>query len=195
MRKRVPPGDGEKLLLELTDLFHERGINLPTRTLYLGPDVGDETAAEFIKNLHVLERLSDDPITVLMNNCGGDDYNGLAMFDAVRLSPCDVTMVVRGSAMSMGSIILQAADRRIMGPLATQMIHYGQAEMSGHALTVQRNAREAARVNEWMEAMYLARIHERRNDFNLRELRALLDHDTYLTAEAAIDLGLADEIG
>lgn len=187
--------DEARVLSELVELFHERDVNLPTRTLYLGPDVGDLTAERFVKNLHVLAELSPDPVHVLLNNCGGDDYNCLAMCDAVLECPCEVVGVVRGSAMSAGSIVLQTCDRRVMGPLSTQMLHYGSFGFEGHALTAQSAAAEAARVNAWMEGMYLARVRERLPDFALERLREMLRFDTYLTAERSVALGLADEIG
>jgi ATP-dependent Clp protease protease subunit len=195
MSRTPPAGEGEKLLADLTELFHERGVNFPTRTLYLGPDVSDESAEQFLKNLHVLEQMAADPVTVLVNNCGGDDYNGLAIFDAIKQCRSEITMVVRGSAMSMGSVILQAAGRRIMGPLATQMIHMGSCGVEAHANTFQKIAAEARRVNAWMESMYLSRIREKHPKFPLARLKRMLNHDTYMTAERSIELGLADEIG
>jgi ATP-dependent protease ClpP protease subunit len=135
-----------------------------------------------------------EPVTLLINNSGGDDYNCLAIFDAIKQSPLHVTGLVRGSAMSAASIVLQACDWRKMGPLATQLVHYGSFGYQGHALDAQRAIDEGKRVNEWMENMYLARVREKQPDYALEKLRELLRFDSYLTAEQSVALGLADEV-
>lgn len=195
--------DEHRLFLELLDAFHEHGLYMPTRTVVLTSEKADmegETGVDskmverFLKNLHLLEHTSHEEITVLLNNVGGDVYHGLAIYDAVKESPCPVRMIVRGHAMSMGSVILQAAAKRVMGPTATQMIHYGSAGASCHSQTFLKLAKEEQRINEWMEDLYLRRIREKRK-MSIEELRKLLDHDTFLTAQQSIDLGLADGIG
>jgi hypothetical protein len=55
------------------DKFHDYDIYIPTRTLYIGPSnedgITDVIVAErLIKNLHILESLNSNPITILMNN-------------------------------------------------------------------------------------------------------------------------------
>jgi len=194
-----------KAIVELVSVYHDRGLHLPKRAIYLGSETfssdGDEIGVDaamadtFIRNMHILEGLSGDPITVHLNSCGGDVYHGLAIYDAIKTSPCDVTIIVRGYAMSMGSIILQAAKTRLMGPRAVQMVHYGTDSISHHSKTVMKRAAESERVNNWMEDMYLSRIREKHPRYTKAKLRKLLDHDTYLTAEASIRLGLADGIG
>jgi ATP-dependent protease ClpP protease subunit len=197
--------DEVKTILEIASAYHDRGLHLPKRAIYLGSETfssdGDEIGVDaamadtFIRNMHILEGLSSDPITTYLNSCGGDVYHGLAIYDAIKLSPCEVNIYVRGYAMSMGSIILQAATRRFMSPNAVQMVHYGTDSISHHSKTVIKRAAESERVNDWMERMYLARIKQKQPRFTLAKLKKLLDHDTYLTADASIDLGLADRIG
>lgn len=188
--------------VEAASLFHRDDLSISTRTVYIGSADGDSEgacdarmAATLIKNLHVLESFADKPITVVMNNPGGDVYHGLAIYDAIRQSPCDVRVIVRGYAMSMGSVILQAADQRVMGPNAAQMIHYGTTAVSHHSKTVAKMVREEERVNAWMERMYLDRIQERCPAFTLAQLKVMLDHDTYLTSAESVSLGLCDEVG
>jgi ATP-dependent Clp protease protease subunit len=185
-----------KTILELASAFHDRGLMVPTRTIYLGSkEVDAKMASTFIKNVALLEGLGADPITVIMNNPGGDVYHGLAIYDAIQRSKCEIKVIVRGYAMSMGSIILQAASDRVMGPNAVQMIHYGTESLSHHSKVVERQAEESKRINDWMEQMYLKRIQEKRPDFTIGELREMLSFDKYLTAQQSVDLGLADSIG
>src|SRR5665213_253288 len=102
------------LTLKLSEICHERGLSLPTLTVFFSGDVSDESVERFVKNLHVLSSLSDEKIEVVLNSTGGDVYAGLAMYDAIRICPCPIDIAVLGSAMSMGSVILQAAKVRLM---------------------------------------------------------------------------------
>lgn len=184
------------------DKFHDCKLYVPTRTIFMGSEVGgdDESGCEasmaerFIKNLIILDNASSDPITVVMNNIGGDEYHGFAIYDAILCSQSEITIKVLGHAMSMGSIILQAADKRIMGPTSRQMIHYGTWSADGHAKTVQKWTQEGLKIDKWMENMYLRRIHEKKPDFTMDQLKVLLDHDTFLTAQESVSLGLADSV-
>lgn len=177
-------------------LYFEYGLHIPTRTVYLGHDNGvDHAMAErFIKSMHLLESFSSEPITVQSNNIGGDSYHGLAIYDTIKTAASHVTMLVVGHAMSMGSVILQAADERVMCPDAAQMLHYGQLSYDGETQTVYRLASEAKRLDTLMERIYLEKIREKHPSYTIRELRKLLDRDTFLTAQKSVELGLADTV-
>lgn len=188
-----------------TDRFHDYSLHIPTRTIYMGSEhVRDEdfeeagveaTMAERqIKNLHILDMASDEPITILMNNPGGDVNHGLAIFDAIKTCRSKISIKVFGNAASMGSVLLQAADERIMAPNAVQMIHYGLLGASGHAKTIYKITAENKRLDKWMEEMYLEKIKEKQPHFTLQRLKGMLEHDTFLTAQQSIELGLADKI-
>ena len=186
------------------DRFHDYSIHLPTRTLYMGSENNDSESGEsgcdgamaerVVKNLHILDTLSAEPITILMNNIGGDEYHGFAIYDAIKACRSHVTIKVLGHAMSMGSIILQAADERVMAPTSRQMIHYGTWGVYDHAKTTQKWAKEGEKIDLWMERMYLGKIHDKNPKFTLRGIRTMLDHDTFLTAEESVELGLADSV-
>lgn len=205
MARREEQRDEAITLIRHAELFHETGLDLSTRTIFMGSEWvstdGDEggtdavMAQRVLKNLHLLVDVSLKPITIIANNLGGDEYHGMAMFDAIKLSPCPITMVARGHVMSMGSILFQAASERVMGPSATQMVHYGTWGFVGHAKTAQKVAAEGKRLDRWMEQLYLERIRQKQPNYTLARLRKLLDHDTFLTAQQSIDLGLADRVG
>lgn len=184
--------------------FHDYGLFIPTRTIFVGSELGDVEgnesgtdslmATRFIKNMQILESVSLDEITIILNNLGGDIYHGLAIYDSIRLSKARVVIKVFGAAMSMGSIILQAADDRLMAPNAVQMVHYGYRGVNEHAMTAERDAKENTRLNKLLESIYLERIKVKQPHYTLQRLQRMLDHDTYLTATQSIELGLADRI-
>ena len=76
-----------------------------------------------------------------MNSIGGEWSDGMAIYDAISLSKCYVTIIVYGQAESMSSIILQAADEKIITPNSYFMIHYGSSDASGDYLNVQNLAK------------------------------------------------------
>lgn len=195
MSKRVNRDDIEK--------FHDCGIYLPTRTIYMGSETIDNEsesgcdaamAERIVKNLHILDTLNQEPITILMNNIGGDEYHCFAMYDTIKACKSHITIKVVGHAMSAGSIILQAADERVMLPTSRQMIHYGTWGVHDHAKTTQKWAEEGKKIDKWMEKMYLDKIHEKHPKYKIGRIQKLLDHDTFLTAQESVDLGLADKV-
>lgn len=186
------------------DKFHDYSIYVPTRTIFIGSEDYDIEKGESgtdglmaertIKNLHILEGMNKEPITIIMNNVGGDEYHGFAIYDAIRACESHVTIKVLGHAMSMGSIILQAADERIMAPTSRQMIHYGTWGVHDHAKTSRKWSDEGVKIDMWMENMYMEKIKQKHPDFSLAKLKKMLDHDTFLTAKESIEFGLADKV-
>lgn len=193
----------KKMDRDEVDRFHNYKLYVPSRTIYMGSEGqnGDsETGTDYlmsermIKNLLILDNLSQDPITIVMNNIGGDIGHGLAIYDAIKNAESHITIKVFGSASSMGSVILQAADDRVMSEMSTQMIHYGSWSISAENLTISKHAAEAKRIDSWMDKMYLGKIKEKQPLYTLSRVQRMLGHDTFLTATQSVELGLADRI-
>lgn len=179
-----------------------------TRTIYLGearldtdtyegggPGVDYRLADQIIKSICILESINHEPITIIVNNPGGDEYHGLAIYDAIRATPCRVTVRIIGQAMSMAAWFTQAADHRIMFPNATMMIHYGYMGLPPvHTHTFERWGKEVGRLNKLMEGHFMERILEKIPKYTVKKLRERLLFDSFLTAHEAVDLGLADEV-
>jgi ATP-dependent Clp protease protease subunit len=185
--------------------FFDHDIHVPTRTVYLGSaessiehgESGVDTvmAERLMKSLHILDKVSDAPITIIMNNAGGDFIHGMAIYDAIKTCQNHVTIRVFGHAMSMGSVILQAADERILAPNAKIMIHYGVVGLGEqHAKTVYRWADEYKKYDQWMEQVFLDKIQEKHPTFSAQKVRRMLEFDTFLSASQAVQIGLADSI-
>jgi len=147
--------------------WFDHSVDEASRTIYLGSigSTDDEEsgvdhlmAERLIKGMSFLENRSNKPIRILMNNPGGNWYHGMAIYDAIRLSSCHCTIVVYGYAMSMGSVILQAADVRVMMPNSRVMIHYGSDGAYGHSKIFEKLAQETRRINLEMENIYLDSI-------------------------------------
>ena len=149
---------------ENIDKWFDNNIDLDNRIIYMGSihkEDNEESgvdafmAESIIKGMHILETKNQEPITILMNNPGGDFFHGLAIYDAVKYSSCHCTIKVYGHAMSMGSVILQAADTRIMMPNSRFMIHFGYDSQSNHSKVVEKWIDEGKRLGHEMENIYL----------------------------------------
>ena len=185
-------------------LFFEYGVDIPSRTIYLGSQSmdweGGETgvdfmmAERFIKSIYLLDQ-KDGDINIISNNPGGDWYHGMAIFDAIKGARNKIKMTVFGYAMSMGSVILQAADERVMSPNSSMMIHYGYSGMgANHPKIVEAWSNEDKKLNKVMEQIYLEKMRVVNPEFRLEKLRKMLNFDTFFTADQAIELGLADSV-
>lgn len=186
---------GERLKRDDVDKFYEYDIHIPTRTLYMGGEVDQQMAELAIKGITLLS-ISEQPITIVMNNPGGDIYHGLGIYDAVSTCKCHVTIVAYGHAMSMGSWILQAADERVLAPNCTLMMHYGY-ETPPETMTpeeVHAMSRESKRLLKLMEETYLKRMKEKQPEATLHAVQKLLKNESYMTARTAVELGLADKV-
>lgn len=176
------------------DSFSEYGYHVPSRTIYLQPD-SDEFQFEYlIKGLVVLTELSLKPIVIVMDAPGGDEYHGLACYDAIRTCKAPVTVEAYGHCMSMGSWIMQAADLRMLSPNCTMMLHYGTWGYEDSIPNQRSLFHEMERLNRLMEDAYLETIREKHPHFTRKKLQKMLTSDSYLTAQQAVDLGLADGI-
>jgi ATP-dependent protease ClpP protease subunit len=185
------------------ELFYDKGIAIPSRTLYIGSEsttkdeeeigVDFKLAERAIKGLHVLNSLGQEPITIQMNNIGGDEYHGLAIYDAIKQSVAPTIIIVYGHAVSMGSVILQAANKRILSANATVMVHMGDLNLNFDQRDTEANLKEVLRFNEIINEIYLHRIREKNPRYSTNQLKELLSTDRYLNPREAIELGLADE--
>jgi ATP-dependent protease ClpP protease subunit len=152
------------------DRWFDFNLDETNRHIYLGSTTTNlegyesgidyQSSENFIKCIHILSNLNKKPIIVTMNNPGGDWYHGMAIFDAIKSSGCKVTVRVFGQAMSMGSVILQAAHSREIMPSARIMIHYGTGGYIGHPKDVERWAQEGQELNILMENIYVDRMLE-----------------------------------
>lgn len=175
--------------------YFEYGILAPQRTLYCDKYV-DETLAEYvIKGLNILESVdASAPIRIILNSNGGDEYDGLAVYDYIRKVGKKATVVVDvyGTCMSMGVWILQAAHRRRMSPNARMMIHTGYSGLEmNHPEINKRWMKQWEKDEKVFEDILLERMS---SEWTRAKLKKALQFDTIYTPEEALKHGLIDEV-
>lgn len=182
--------------------IHEYGINAETREIFVGGHVfngeedsevgvGPHMANQFIKNMHTLHALSDDPILVHISSMGGDWSYGMAMYDAIKTSHCYVTTISYAHARSMSSIIPQASDWRVIMPSAYFMIHEGNLGFDGTHKSAISFAQQSERDTETMLDIYDEKCNLDRDEIVLKMMQK---EDWYISASSAVGLGFMDEI-
>lgn len=183
------------------------GIDILASTDYEGGEPGVEymMATRVIKNLHILLKQSrTKPVTLHLHSCGGIWEEGMAIYDTIKAMPYKTTIITYTHARSMSSIILQAADKRLMLPNSSFMFHYGGLWVGGEAKTVYSNVDFTKHTDEIMLDIYLQAIRKSKSkkfksytDEKLKTyLRSMMDKkgDVYLTAKEAVEWGFADGI-
>lgn len=151
--------------------------------------VGDE--CDGLEASWLVSRIATAPddITVRINSLGGLLFDGFAIYNALKQSPRKVTTIVDGVAGSIASIIAMAGDRVIMADNAVMMIHkpadgtYGDAD----------DLRSVADRLDFLQNQ-LVTIYAQRTGMTPDELNPLLDAETWMSAEEALNLKFIDEI-
>lgn len=189
---------------DTVDQFHDNDLYVPTRTIAAfsveekeddsESGVDSSFSKRLIKNLIMLESVNSEPITIIMNSPGGDWYHGISSYDFIKNCRSHVIIHGVGQVMSMGAVILQAADHRLLYPNTTIMMHYGEDSVSNTSKNFQRWAEAARKNNKKQEEILLEKIREKHPDFKSSHLKKMLEHDTILSAQEAVSLGLADGI-
>lgn len=186
--------------IDKVNLLMDEGIDITSRTIYLSDNYDSEgedeisaiSTEKLFKALTVLNNINAEDITIVLNTSGGDTHQGMVMYDMIKTIPCKVTIKVIGSAHSMGSIILQAADKRIMSKHSTMLLHYGQTSIDAESDNFKRWQKEYERIEEVMEKILLNRM--KKKNISKKKLKDMMKFDTILNAEQALKLGLIDEI-
>lgn len=144
-------------------------------------------ADQFIASLRELGDVKT--LDIHINSPGGYVTDGYAIYNFLSRHPAYKTAYVDGLAASMASVIFMAADRRIMPQNSLLMIHNPWGGTMGDAKTMRKDAN----VLEKME-LQIARTYVDSSLLTIDEILALMDSETWLTAEDAVAAGFADEI-
>ena len=128
-------------------------------------------------------------LEVHINSPGGVVHQGTAVHNALASYQGDKEVIVDGLAASMGSVIAMAGDRVRMFPGSMMMIHNPWNIAMGDSQEMRKNADMLDKIRESMLAIY-----ERKSGQDRETLTAMMDEETWLTAEEAVEWGFADEV-
>jgi ATP-dependent Clp protease protease subunit len=165
---------------------------LKERIIFVSGPVHDGMATLIVAQLLFLE--AENPskeIAMYINSPGGVVTSGLSIYDTMQYIRPRVSTLCIGQAASMGSLLLAAGDpgMRYSLPNSRVMVHQPSGGFQGQASDIALQAKEILELKERLNKIYVKHCGQ-----TLKKVEAALDRDNFMTAEAAKDWGIIDQI-
>lgn len=165
---------------------------LNDRIIMLDGEITDVTASLVTAQLLFLESQNPDkPVNLYINSPGGSVSAGLAIYDTMRYTKCDVSTICMGIAASMGAFLLAGGTKgmRYCLPNAEVMIHQPLGGAQGQCSDVEITAQHLISTKE-----RLSRILAENTGKDIDTIKLDTDRDNWLSADDAVNYGLVDKI-
>ncbi len=197
-----------------SELFniHNYGLDIKNREIYLhsSNDESEETGIDYRvaitleKNLRYLDLLSNEPILIHMHLPGGIWEDCLGMFDTIKTCRSFIAILAYAKVQSASSLLLQAADYRVMMPNTHMLIHYGSISIDDEHRAVMSSIQWSEQECQKMIEIFtdkcshssMAKDKNWKRMMVRKHIVSQLDNksDWILTAEEAIQYGFADGV-
>jgi ATP-dependent Clp protease, protease subunit len=176
---------GERIMDVYSHLLTERIVYLGTA---IDPGVANTLIAQL---LHLEAESAEQEINLYINCEGGDLPSMLAVYDTMQYIQAPVATTCVGQAIGVGAVLLAAGrpGRRALLPHARVVLHQPAARGQGPIPDLILQADELVRMRADIEAILSAHTGQ-----SVQALRADTDRDRVLTARAALEYGIADQV-
>ena len=162
------------------------GTSSPPAELWLFGEVGwDFTASDVVAQLRAA---AGGPVIVNLSSGGGDAFDGLATYEALRQHPGRVEIRVTGDAASAASVIAMSADDLAVASSASLMIHECHRHVGRSGCPSGRGG-SARRGSDTIAGIYAARA-----GGTAAEWRGYMITERWYSASEAVAAGLADRV-
>jgi ATP-dependent protease ClpP protease subunit len=168
--------------------FRIKNVSTDEAEILLYDEVGGwgTYADDFVAEL---KAITAPKIRLRVNSPGGSVFEGLAVANALRSHPSEVTVQVDGIAASIASVIAMAADRVVVQPQAMLMLHDAAGVCLGNAQDMIEMASLLDKISDNIAGAYAEKAGGTAEDW-----RQVMVKETWYTAEEAVEAGLADEM-
>ena len=168
--------------------YQFRNVAADEAELFLYDEIGGygTYAEDFIAEL---KAVTSPKLRVRVSSPGGSVFEGVAVANALRAHPANVTVQVDGIAASIASVIAMAGDRVVVQPQAMIMCHDAAGVCLGNARDMQDMANLLDKISDNIADAYTEKAGGTRDEW-----RSLMRDETWFTAEEAVKAGLADEM-
>jgi ATP-dependent Clp protease protease subunit len=173
----------------VTDVFSHL---LSERIVFLGTEIDDGVANVVMAQLlHLEAENPDGDISLYLNSPGGSFTALMAIYDTLQFVRCDVSTICLGQAASAAAVLLAsgAPGKRFVLKHSRVLLHQPATQGQGTISDLDLQARELLRVRDQVEQVLAEHTGQ-----SLQRLRADTDRDLVLTAQQAVDYGLADGV-
>ena len=165
---------------------------LKERIIFVTGAIDDHVASVITAQLLFLE--AENPqkdISMYVNSPGGVVSSGLAIYDTMQYIRPKISTLCVGQAASMGSLLLAAGapGMRFALPNARIMVHQPSGGTQGQATDIEIQAREILALRERLNKIYAKHTGQ-----SLERIERSVERDTFMTAEAAKEFGIIDDI-
>lgn len=150
---------------------------------YTDGDVSAKSIYDQIKDADV------ERINVRINSYGGEVAEGLAIYNALRSHKAKVVTYCDGFACSIASVIFMAGDERIMSDSSLLMIHNAWSWGVGNADQLRKQADDLEKITQASVTAY-----KEHSTLSEEEIKKLMDEETWILPEEAIEYGFATGI-
>lgn len=167
---------------------------LKDRIVMLTGEVNDMTANLVVAQMLFLESQNNsDPINFYINSPGGAVTAGLGIYDTMQFIKSPVSTIVMGQACSMGSFLAMAgeAGQRLVLPNSRTMIHQPSGGAGGQATDMEIQVQEILKMKKNLTETY---VKHNSVGKTYDELAAAMERDNFMSAQEAVDFGLADKV-
>ena len=165
---------------------------LKERVVFLVGGVNEVTANLVVAQMLFLESENPDKdISFYINSPGGMVTAGMAIYDTMNFIKCDVSTLCVGQAASMGAFLLSAGakGKRFALPNSRVMIHQPLGGYQGQASDIEIHAKEILYLKQRLNQMLAEHTGQ-----SIETIERDTDRDNFLSAEAARDYGLIDQV-
>jgi HK97 family phage prohead protease len=128
-------------------------------------------------------------ITVRIDSPGGDAFEGVTIYNLLRSQKKPVNVFIDGLAASAASVIAMAGDTITMGPGTMLMVHNASGLCMGEEKDMLKTAEVLSKVSLSIGEIYVARTGK-----TVDEVKAIMDAETWMRAQEAVDLNFATAV-
>ena len=167
---------------------------LKDRIVMLNGEVNDHTANLVVAQMLFLEsQNSSEDINFYINSPGGVVTAGLGIYDTMQFIKSPVSTIVMGQACSMGSFLAMAGKpgKRLVLPNSRTMIHQPSGGAGGQATDMQIQVDEILKMKKNLTQIY---VNHNSAGKTFEQLEAAMERDNFMSAQEAVDFGLADKV-
>ena len=156
--------------------------------VYIFDEIGSfgMNAQSFIEEI---KEYKNSSINLHINCVGGDVFDGMAIYNILKKRSAKTTVYIEGIAASMGSVIALAADSVVMAENSLFMIHNAWGGAMGEAKEMKKTAALLDKISG-----EIADIYVKKTNLPLDKVKEMMDEETWLNADEALDLGFIDSI-
>jgi ATP-dependent Clp protease protease subunit len=182
--------------LDISQILSE-GIDVVNRRIYFG-SIGDKnndfewsTVEVAVRAIHALNKVSSEPIELHVSSSGGEELDMGRLYDVIKSCPCHIRFVGGGYIQSAAVWIMAACDERVLYESTEIMIHEGSGGNDPEASHTDQHImlKSQARKNK-----YFWKLLSENSHMPISFWERVGSRDLYVTAQEAVNLGLADKI-